>query len=346
MQRVEGERIMIRHPEELWDVIGSIYDAAFEPAGWPQTLSRLTERYRALGAVPSVCGAARAACSDACRDGESAIFAALLPHLARAARIRRRLWELDLRDSLASAGIDGRQRVVLVDARSRVLFATDSAAKLIGDAHPFRLRSGVLSALDPAADTQLHCAVARCLKSRLLVHAGGELTIQRDARSAFHVLIVPFASRGDAGSTAWYGGRRPAALVLISDPDEERRARKQRLQERFRLTPAEADVALELLQGDGRDAAAARLGIAPGTVRTHLQRVFEKTGVHRQAELLMLIIEPNAGSARDDTRLPGRIHYGGPDAHRARPAAGSRQSRAERQPVRLAAKWSALSVHQ
>jgi DNA-binding CsgD family transcriptional regulator len=312
---------MIRRPGELWDVIGSIYDAAFDPAQWSQTLSHLTERYRALGAVPSACGAARAARGEACRDGESAVFATLQPHLARAARIQRRLWELDLRDLLASAGIDGRQRAVLVDARGRVLFATDSAAKLIGDARPFRLRSGVLSALDPAADTRLHRAVARCLESHLLVHGGDELTIQHDARSVLHVSVVPFASRAGAESTGWHGRRCPAALVLISDPDEERRARKKRLRERFGLTPAEAEVALEMLPGDGREAAAARLGIAPGTVRIHLQHVFEKTGVHRQAELVTLIIEPSAGSARVDTRLRCQIRDGVPNAHHARPAA-------------------------
>lgn len=63
------------------------------------------------------------------------------------------------------------------------------------------------------------------------------------------------------------------------------------LPRRFGLTSAEADVALEILKGDGRDASAARLGISVTTVRAHLSHIFEKTGVRRQAELVRLLLE-------------------------------------------------------
>jgi DNA-binding CsgD family transcriptional regulator len=53
--------------------------------------------------------------------------------------------------------------------------------------------------------------------------------------------------------------------------------------------PAEAALALEIVKGDGRDAAAARLGISLSTARTHLSRIFEKTGAGRQAELVVLL---------------------------------------------------------
>jgi hypothetical protein len=50
-----------------------------------------------------------------------------------------------------------------------------------------------------------------------------------------------------------------------------------------------ANLALEILKGDGRAAAAARVNITVGTARTHLERIFEKTGVRRQAELVRLL---------------------------------------------------------
>jgi DNA-binding CsgD family transcriptional regulator len=65
---------------------------------------------------------------------------------------------------------------------------------------------------------------------------------------------------------------------------------KEYLCARFGLTKAEADVALEIVKGDGREAAAARLGIATTTVRAHLSYIFEKTGVRRQAELARLLV--------------------------------------------------------
>jgi DNA-binding CsgD family transcriptional regulator len=68
-------------------------------------------------------------------------------------------------------------------------------------------------------------------------------------------------------------------------------AKKQNcLRERFGLTPAQAHIALALLDGGGRRDIAARLGISEATVRAHLSQVFEKTDVHRQAELVRLLM--------------------------------------------------------
>jgi DNA-binding CsgD family transcriptional regulator len=41
--------------------------------------------------------------------------------------------------------------------------------------------------------------------------------------------------------------------------------------------------------GEGVPTIAASLAISPGRARLHLQRVFEKTGAHRQAELAALL---------------------------------------------------------
>lgn len=69
------------------------------------------------------------------------------------------------------------------------------------------------------------------------------------------------------------------------------RARVQRLRERFAFTPAEAAFALEIVKGDGRQAAADRLGITVGTARSHLSSIFDKTGSRRQAELVRLLLD-------------------------------------------------------
>jgi DNA-binding CsgD family transcriptional regulator len=97
---------------------------------------------------------------------------------------------------------------------------------------------------------------------------------------------------------AWLGAARPVAIVMVNDPERQQRVRKEHLRRRFGLTSAEADVALEILKGDGRDASAARLGIAPATVTAHLSHIFEKTGVCRQAEVVRLLMqgERNVGA--------------------------------------------------
>jgi DNA-binding CsgD family transcriptional regulator len=65
----------------------------------------------------------------------------------------------------------------------------------------------------------------------------------------------------------------------------------------YGLTPAEAGVALAVVEAGGLARAASSLGISRSTARTHLQHVFQKTGVHRQAELVRLLLTagPAAG---------------------------------------------------
>jgi DNA-binding CsgD family transcriptional regulator len=60
------------------------------------------------------------------------------------------------------------------------------------------------------------------------------------------------------------------------------------LAERFDLTPAEARVAIHLVEGGDIASYALAAGVSPGTVRTHLKAIFAKTGVNRQAALVKL----------------------------------------------------------
>ena len=68
------------------------------------------------------------------------------------------------------------------------------------------------------------------------------------------------------------------------DRDPERLSRE--LQRRFRLTPAEAELALSLLAGLPLAAHAERVGITRNTTYTHYARLKAKLGCHRQVELL------------------------------------------------------------
>ena len=56
----------------------------------------------------------------------------------------------------------------------------------------------------------------------------------------------------------------------------------------YKLTPTELRVLLALVEIGGGPEVADALGIADTTVKFHLRRLFEKTGVHRQADLVKL----------------------------------------------------------
>ncbi len=66
------------------------------------------------------------------------------------------------------------------------------------------------------------------------------------------------------------------------------------LQSMFGLTPAEAAITYTITQGCNLDEAARRSGITVSSARTYLKRIFGKTGVNRQADLIKMVLSSPA----------------------------------------------------
>lgn len=64
----------------------------------------------------------------------------------------------------------------------------------------------------------------------------------------------------------------------------------QQLRQRYRLTAAEARVAMQLAQGQTAAEVAASAGISMTTVRTHIQNVLGKMGLSRQSQLVARVV--------------------------------------------------------
>ncbi len=133
--------------------------------------------------------------------------------------------------------------------------------------------------------------VSSCARNDLAGYGpGGELEVGRvSPRSPLHVTVTPLCSKVPLTDLPWIGVGTPVAIITMTDPDIARRRCEKTLRLRFDLTFAEAAFAGEILKGDGRKAAARRCGITVGTAKTHLASIFEKTGTHRQAELIRVL---------------------------------------------------------
>jgi DNA-binding CsgD family transcriptional regulator len=120
---------------------------------------------------------------------------------------------------------------------------------------------------------------------------GGELKVARDRfRSPLILTVAPLRSNTRLADLPWIGFGSPVAIVTVTDRDLDWRRRQMKLRRRFDLTSAEAAFAAEILRGNGRKTAALRCGISDATAATHLSNIFEKTGTHRQAELVRLLL--------------------------------------------------------
>jgi DNA-binding CsgD family transcriptional regulator len=223
---------------------------------------------------------------------QARVFEAALRHVERAARIHRQLWTLDLMHGTAPERLESlRQGVILVDAAANVLFANATARAVLekGDG---LVRKGDCLATTDGADT-LQRLIASCARGvgPLRGPLGGELGVGRGPnRLCLHVTVTPLRSKDPAAEIPWLGLRPPAAIVMVDDPETGRRQLAQNLHNRFGLTGAETGLAAEILKGDGRAAAARRRGISVATARAQLSSIFEKTGTHRQAELVHLLL--------------------------------------------------------
>lgn len=78
-------------------------------------------------------------------------------------------------------------------------------------------------------------------------------------------------------------------LILLRDPSKERAAQVFDVTRHFGLTKAEQALLDILVQGASLPDAAQMLGVARSTARTHLQRLFDKTGKRRQVDLLRMV---------------------------------------------------------
>ena len=224
--------------------------------------------------------------------GQKRIFSAFAQHLVRAVALQRRLYHLTFASESALGGFDElHQGFLLVDAQARPVFVNRVGRVLLDARDGLLLEAGALSSPNAEDGRNLRALIASCAMEANIT-TGGQASLRRPSgRLPLHALVTPVRQEMAVAAIPWTIMQRPVAIVLVSDPETEIRARIDALRERFGLTPAEAVFALEIVKGDGRQATADRLGITVGTARSHLSKIFDKTGVTRQAELVRLLLQ-------------------------------------------------------
>jgi DNA-binding CsgD family transcriptional regulator len=94
-------------------------------------------------------------------------------------------------------------------------------------------------------------------------------------------LPVPPAAR-----SPFLGAR---AVLVLNDLEGTATVNPDMLGKVFELTPAQANLAEKLATGSSMETAAAELGVTVETARSHLKAIFNRTGTHRQGELVALL---------------------------------------------------------
>jgi len=172
--------------------------------------------------------------------------------------------------------------VLVANADARVTFVNSRAQELL-HAQELTVLGGQLRAGTLAQTTLLHELIGRYARRN------GEKT--HNGGGNYHWvgrLMLQFAPVS-GGLAAQLCDERLVAIFVI-DPETVSDPTPQQLQLQFGLTPAEAELACEIAKGEGLIACAKALEISRATASTHLQRIFEKTGTKRQAQLVRVIL--------------------------------------------------------
>ena len=213
-------------------------------------------------------------------EADKAALDLLLPHVRACARITECVFDAETRGLVRGLHRGGRP-VLEFDAWGRV---RQQHGNFDGTAGPLSVRSGRAVAAKPQAQNDLEKAIARATDHPQRSTA----LLLNDSAGNSHVFqIVPiFGQARDVFlSTSAVG-------VLISRTKRNRvTVERGYAMDLFGLTLREAQIVDGLCRGYSIRDIATELRVVPETVRFHLKSVFEKTGAHRQAEVVALFAQ-------------------------------------------------------
>jgi DNA-binding CsgD family transcriptional regulator/PAS domain-containing protein len=221
-------------------------------------------------------------------DREIEIGKLLLPHLRRAMTISKMLDLRTVEGARMAQTLDAlRCAVLLTDERGTILHANRAAERMLEDGDPIRSAKGILQAKLSSATSGLHAALAVAARDQPCVsRTGAAIRLTAPAMPPAVAHILPL-TESDVRTRL-----EPAAVaaVFICVPVDEQDGAAIAAAA-FGLTPAQTRVLKNLLAGRTLAETATALGITRFTANAHLDQIFVKTGVSRQADLIRLAFE-------------------------------------------------------
>jgi DNA-binding CsgD family transcriptional regulator/PAS domain-containing protein len=265
---------------------GRFYREWAQPQGWVDVASAVIEKSATSSAFLSV---VRHEASGMVDDEMRRRMALITPHVRRALLIGKTVNVKKAESACFADILDGLSAgMILVDAKGRIVHANAAGTAILDDADFLRAINGRLIASDSAINT----AVQDIL---LAADGGGDdavgakgialpLTAHTGERYVAHVLPLTSGARREAGLAY-----NAVAALFVRKATLKVYSPAEVIGTMYKLTPTELRVLLAIVDVGGVPEVAAALGVAATTIKTHLGRLFAKTGVARQADLVKLV---------------------------------------------------------
>ncbi|MEJ0016047.1 MAG: hypothetical protein WDN25_05680 [Acetobacteraceae bacterium] len=218
-------------------------------------------------------------------DREAALIRLLAPHIRRATIFHGIVERDAARSQDLAAALDLLQTpVLLFDAAGTCIEANAAAERFLATTDALRWDNRRIRARERAVESEITAAVAvdAHQDGRSLSFAFAE----GDGRKfAAHVLPLTGGLRDRMG-----GQRNAVSAMFLQTVGDLQPLPGEVLVKLYGLTPGETRLIGLLAADHSLDEAAAALGVARTTARTHLRHIFEKTGTRRQSQLMKLVL--------------------------------------------------------
>ena len=214
-------------------------------------------------------------------------LARILPHIRQFVRIRLALVSAQaLGATMAGLLENTRCGIVHLDRRGRIVELNGRARELLLRRQGLSDARGQLRARIPEEDARLQRIIAGALPRPGGRGASASMTVTRPVdlppRLVLHVSPV-------GEQLPDQGASEVAVIVLVVEPETRMTSDPELVGAALDLTAAENRVAIMLAEGCTLRDIATATGRTTGTVRWHLQRIFEKNDISRQVELVQLV---------------------------------------------------------
>jgi DNA-binding CsgD family transcriptional regulator/PAS domain-containing protein len=211
-------------------------------------------------------------------------IAQVAPHVQRAVMINRTIEYRKSQAATFADTLDGLGAgVFLVDAQCRIVHANVAGQELLDEDDVLRSIGGQLVARDRQANHGLREGIANVRSGIEADSAAFSLTAHDGGQYVAYVLPLKSILRDGDGASP-----QAVATVFVRKVELNGGSYGGLVARAYGLTPAELRVLLAIVEVGGVPETSERLGVAETTVKTHLYRVFSKTGASRQADLVKL----------------------------------------------------------
>jgi DNA-binding CsgD family transcriptional regulator len=215
-------------------------------------------------------------------------MALVVPHVRRAVLIGKTIDLKQVEAATFADMLDGLSAgLFLIDADGCIVHANAAGQGMLAAGDFLRAVRGRLETRDKQAGKVLHDSFAAADNGDAGIDVKAialPLTAHDGERYVAHVLPLTSGTRRSAGKA--YAA---TAAMFVCKATMESPSAPEVIGRTYSLTPTELRVLLAIVDVGGIPEVATALGVADSTIKTHVGRLFEKTGAGRQADLVKLV---------------------------------------------------------